>query len=384
MPSQHQQRLPTQSQPYRATRTYETELKPLLKAAVAVLNNFESGMDDKRVALSSLFSSSDTEGNDGAGQISGLIEGVLDLVGDGYAFTLLNVRKNGENTVFFILRADRFDNEVIGRYVATVHRGRITHVEKISQSLKRKVAGQVSASLVTTHQCFPTESEISSHVRELPMVVNDNLMAPESGMAPVKEVHEVVKVVLQASEDNVDIKTSHGEPYAGGAQLVRIRNVVLRSGGRLEFVLQDKDGNIVAGISRRVRLRWTASDIYALKPIKPNDKPVFSFGGHEFYPWFRVEEQRFVNTRQIDAWDGLKYQPFMLAFSTRERHTLPRLASMLRIGQEVILFLDAGTGLAYGLLDTHDDPLLGIEVTAAPGVDPAMLLCFATSITSHN
>jgi hypothetical protein len=224
------------------------------------------------------------------------------------------------------------------------------------------VSGEVLASSKVRIPDFPTESELAERVHPLPNGVNGQLLAGgESNILPVTEAGHIIRLFLEhskaflAREGRLTIKDVDGIDYAGGSHFKEYKGFV----GNITLVLLDKDDDPVA-LCEQVRVKLHSEyNILGARPLLKGDEPKSEQAGAAFYPWFHVN----AIDNAIQGCSGVKAANLCMVKRTE-----------LLVTQEsdhaIVAFLNKKTA----------DNRTGWEITIAPGVDPALVICTAAVV----
>jgi hypothetical protein len=236
------------------------------------------------------------------------------------------------------------------------------------------VSGQVDAkdAKCRVHD-FPSDVELAKIVFPLPVQCHNKYLTDVPELAPVQEAGHLLRVFVDHDQDflarhgHMGMYDMSKEPYAGGInfeernRLLKDRQYVLRDGTGSPIAMTSVDGTTDV---------VNACIIYGIKPLveKVPHQGVVVEDGVAFYPWFRVVDDHPAYT-SIDHFDGTDFQPFLRARPDRQEHTVGLLVKSASEHHT----------LGHLVKVKHGDKL-GWDVTAAPGVDPAMMLCITAAM----
>ena len=238
------------------------------------------------------------------------------------------------------------------------------------------VSGQVVATDATSRvHKFPSDVELAKVVFPLPQQVHNQHLTDVPELAPVTEVGHLLKVFVDHDQDFLTRNGHLGvfdattkQPYAGGVTFVE-RKRVLKD--RI-YVLRDKDQKPIALTCVDGSVDYVnACIIYGTKPLVSGTVPqdlVLQEDGVTFYPWFRAVDDHPSYT-SIDHWDGATFQPFLRARPDKAEHAVG------------LLIRSASEHHTFGhLVKVKHGDKCGWDLTVAPGVDPAMMLCITAAM----
>jgi hypothetical protein len=237
------------------------------------------------------------------------------------------------------------------------------------------VSGQVIARDTKSHvHDFPSDVELAQVVFPLPVQCHNKfLVADVPGLSPVTEAGYLLKVFIDHDQDllarhgHLGIVDLKGQPYAGGVNFEERKRLLKDR----QYFLRDPSGSVKAMTAVDGNVDYVnACIIYGLAPLvdTPPHRGVVLEDGVAFYPWFRVVDDHPEFT-SIDYYDGAAFKPFLRARPDRQEHTVG------------LLIKSASEHHTVGhLVKVRHGGKLGWDVTCAPGVDPAMMLCITAAM----
>jgi hypothetical protein len=248
------------------------------------------------------------------------------------------------------------------------------------------VSGEVRASGKERIPDFPTELELAERVYPLPNGVNGQLLAGgESNILPVTEVGHIIRLFLEhskaflAREGRLTIKDVDGIDYAGGAHFKEYKGFV----GNITLVLLDKDDNPIA-LCEQVRVKLHSEyNILGIRPLLKGDEPKREQDGATFYPWFRVHaiDNAIQGCyRSISVWNGSDYVPMLRVYPSTRRPGAKAANLCMVKKTELLVTQESDCAIVAFLNKKTADNCTGWEITIAPGVDPALVICTAAVV----
>jgi len=223
---------------------------------------------------------------------------------------------------------------------------------------------RVAASYVAPVEGFPTETELAMCVRSLPKQVNGHLLAERSCMLPKTESGQVTKLFLKhGSRGRASIVDAGGKHYAGGVVLKDHRHGIIRR--HSTKILYDESGKPVVLCAEQKGTLNKTYNIYGTQPLVIDDTPQETKSGINFHAWFQVHENDLYHLahRSVLVWNGVDYEPMWRAYPATRRQ---------QGSTKSFLIQSTFTGENMGFVTKRSD------VTVAPGVDPALMLCLAS------
>jgi hypothetical protein len=249
------------------------------------------------------------------------------------------------------------------------------------------VSGQVRATSKVRIPDFPTESELAERVYPLPNGVNGQLLAGESNILPVTEAGHIIRLFLEhskaflAREGLLTIKDAAGLDYAGGVHFKEYKGLV----GKITLILLDKDDNPIALCEQeRVKLH-NEYNILGIRPLLTGDEPKIEQDGAAFYPWFRVHaiDNAIQGCyRSISVWNGsdYRYVPMWRVYPSTRRPGAKAANLCMVKKTELLVTQESDHAIIAFLNKKTTDNCTGWEITIAPGIDPALVICTAAIV----
>lgn len=271
------------------------------------------------------------------------------------------------------------------------------------------ISGQVHATdEESRYHDFPSDVELAKVEFPLPQQVNGMYLVDSEDIVPAKESGHLLKLFIDRSQDflslngQLDIVTTAKHPYAGGVKFTERKRILKNR----TFVMHDKDGKIVALVMEDPKADvFNACIIYGLKPIVEGTptEMIVTEAELAFHPWFRVVDDHPVYT-SIDYFDGVEFKPFLRAHPDKKEHAVGMLiksasgiynTSQRAVSDEVqdhshslfILYIQGSHTLGHVVKmkksikegEKHVEKH-GWDITIAPGVDPAMVICVTVAL----
>jgi len=254
------------------------------------------------------------------------------------------------------------------------------------------VSGQVRASHEERVRDFPTEVELAETVFELPPQVNGQLLAGDTTkLIPVRTIGHVIRLFLVhsrrflASEGRLTVtQFPNGLAYGGGVHKEHNFHCL----GKTRLVLLDHDDTSIAMCTQERNKFHREYSIMGVRPLMPGDAPKSTENGVLFYPWFRlldINDAVHGEFRIISVWNGNEYIPMWRVYPATRRPGNKAANLCLVKRTEILITQESDQLSVVGILHkTTSLDNTGWDITIAPGVDPALVLCVAAIVEELN
>jgi hypothetical protein len=247
------------------------------------------------------------------------------------------------------------------------------------------VSAEVSATSDVRISDFPTDADLAYRVHPLPKGVNGQLLAGDSNIVPVTEAGQVIRLFLEhskgflAREGRLSIKNTDGLDYADGVHFKEYKGFM----GKITLILLDEDDKPIALCEQeRVKLHRDYN-ILGVRPLLEGDEPKSKQDGVAFYPWFHVRD---INNaiqgyfRSISVWNGNDYAALWRVYPATRRPGA-KAANLCMVKKTELLVTQESDHSIVALLNKKTvEHSIGWDITIAPGVDPALVICTAAIV----
>mmetsp|Transcript_3083 Transcript_3083/g.8709 ORF Transcript_3083/g.8709 Transcript_3083/m.8709 type:complete len:621 (-) Transcript_3083:207-2069(-) len=305
----------------------------------------------------------------------------------GFKAEVVRIKPHIKGVVAFTVHMVNETTEMTIRTVVFIADGKIVTAETTDTTL-RQVPKQA---VVVSGQVSVEEDEEGRHpiagyglseaefAGSLLPVSGKILAGQRSGMVPCLEAGSLLKLYVERGkveerQSLLPIYDSRGQPYADGAHFEEYQRRVIAGKA---LVLKDGKGQPRALCFQDLwKVTRKGFDIYSIRPLWHGDSPFELERDVKCYPWFRMEATPGARyQRIINVWNGHGYQRMWRAFlgkpSTGDQERYPPNKGDLVVRTESL-----DVDLAY-VTSCDTNGKVRYDITIAPGVDPALILCLA-------
>jgi len=196
---------------------------------------------------------------------------------------------------------------------------------------------------------------------------SSSLAGDKTGAVRLSMVHSKKRRSFRR-ENICRILDAKGDSYADGAYFKQFRRGI----GQTIFLLYDTNDRPVALCVQERLLMNKKTTIYGTQPLHHGQPSTAEEEGIEFYKWFRIcdIDQSHLLYRPIYVWNGETFRPLLKAIPANKKFKVCKRGEILIVNAR-----DEMLGLTC-----PKEGRRGWDVSMAPGVDPAFMLCIAATM----